>query len=591
MVARMGIVKTSGAADHRSSSVRQLLDHAGPYAKHLYASVVLAICGELFGMLPFAAVAIMVESLLDGTATTPGALALFAIALGGQLLRLALTFVSTLMSHKATYRILRNMRSAIAEKMFRVPLGVLLETPAGDFKTLMVDTVSKLEDSMAHFMPEVTSNVVAPFCCIVVVFTLDWRMGLAALATIPLGLLCYAGMMRDYKSMSATYTSSQNAMNSTLVEYVGGIEVIKAFNQGTSSYGKFSEAVSSFHDSTLSWWRQSWFWSAMAQAIMPTTLLATLPVGAWLYGQGSISLPAFIVCIILPIGFIAPLMRVARYSEQFNMVRAHLATIQAFLEKAELKRPEQDIPLDDTAYRFEHVWFSYGDATVLKDVSFVVEPRTVCAIVGPSGSGKSTIAKLMAGFWDPQEGRVVFRGADIRDIPSRQMTGAISYVSQDNFLFNESIRENIRLGRPSATDEEVELAAKAACCHDFIVQLEDGYDTDAGDAGNRMSGGERQRITIARAILADAPVVILDEATAYADPENERLIQRALSELVRDKTLIVVAHRLSTIQGADQILVLDHGKLVGRGTQSELLASCPLYQRLWNDYVSVAELA
>ena len=200
-----------------------------------------------------------VESLLDGTATTSGALALFAVALGGQLLRLALTFISTLMSHKATYRILKNMRSAIAEKMFRVPLGVLLETPAGDFKTLMVDTVSKLEDSMAHFMPEVTSNVVAPFCCIVVVFTLDWRMGLAALATIPLGLLCYAGMMRDYKSRSATYTSSQNAMNSTLVEYVGGIEVIKAFNQGTSSYGKFSEAVSSFHDSTLSWWRQSWF--------------------------------------------------------------------------------------------------------------------------------------------------------------------------------------------------------------------------------------------------------------------------------------------------------------------------------------------
>ena len=252
------------------------------------------------------------------------------------------------------------MRSAIAEKMFRVPLGVLLETPAGDFKTLMVDTVSKLEDSMAHFMPEVTSNVVAPFCCIVVVFALDWRMGLAALATIPLGLLCYAGMMRDYKSRSATYTSSQNAMNSTLVEYVGGIEVIKAFNQGTSSYGKFSEAVSSFHDSTLSWWRQSWFWSAMAQAIMPTTLLATLPVGAWLYGQGSISLPAFIVCIILPIGFIAPLMRVARYSEQFNMVRAHLATIQAFLEKAELKRPSRTF-----RWTIRHIASStYGSPTV-----------------------------------------------------------------------------------------------------------------------------------------------------------------------------------------------------------------------------------
>lgn len=245
--------------------------------------------------------------------------------------------------------------------------------------------------------------------------------------------------------------------------------------------------------------------------------------------------------------------------------------------------------LDGTAYRFENVSFAYNETDVLKNVSFEINPSTVSAIAHPSGSGKSTIAKLMAGFWDTTKGKVIFGGKNIKEIPFAQLMDEVGYVAQDNFLFDESIRENIRIGKPSATDDEVVAAAKAACCHDFIVKLENGYDTNAGDAGGKLSGGERQRITIARAILKNARVIILDEATAYADPENEYLIQSAISKLVKGKTLIVVAHRLATIQNADQILVVENGKIVGCGGQEELLLKCPLYQRLWSDYVSSAD--
>lgn len=570
-------------------TIEQLLNYAGSEKKKLYLSTSLAIVGELFGMVPFMIVAILVSELYQCTATIKSVLLLFLIALVGQVLKVFLTYHSSFISHKATYRILKNIRSKISEKMLRVPMGVMLDSPTGNFKNLLVDTVAKLEDSMAHFMPEITSNIVAPICCISLIFIMDWRMGLATLITIPLGMLGYIGMMKDYANKSTTYMQSQNAMNSTLIEYVNGIEVIKAFNQSAVSYGKFTDAINFFHDSTLAWWKQSWFWSAFVQAVMPSTLLGTLPIGAVLYMNGNLPLEEYIACIILPLGFIAPLMRISNYSEQFNMVRACLKQIQIFMDKPEQIRPETEVELKEMAYSFQGVSFAYNTKNVLHDITFKTMPGTVTAIVGPSGSGKSTIAKLMAGFWDATKGQVLYGGCDIRDIPFAQLMKEISYVAQDNFLFDISIRENIRIGNPEATDEEVITAAKAAYCHDFIMKLEQGYDTTVGDAGGKLSGGERQRITIARAMLKNAKVIILDEATAFADPENESLIQTAISRLVKGRTLIVVAHRLSTIQNADQILVVDNGEIVGEGKQKELLATCPLYQRLWEDYISTAD--
>ena len=572
-------------------AIRQLFAFVGESNSKMRISILLAVLGEMFGIVPFLMVALLADELYRGTATIQRVLFFCGIAAICQLIKMLLTWRSSLMSHKISFTILKNIREAITDRMAKVPMGVMLETPTGAFKNLIVDNVAKLEDSMAHFMPELPSNIAAPLCSILLIFILDWRMGLASLITIPLGILFFAAMMRGYGPRMENYMRSANDMNSSLVEYVSGIQVIKAFNRSASSYGKYSKSVNYFHNSTMEWWSQCWFWNAAARAVLPSTLLGTLPVGAWLYMEGTLSLPVFLISLVVPLGFVAPLMKVSEAMEQVSMIKGNLEQVTAFLKTPELVRPSEPVSLGERTYQFEDVHFGYKETEVLHGISFQTKPGTMTAIVGPSGSGKSTIAKLMAGFWDVTSGSVRFGGQDIRQIPFEQLMGEISYVAQDNFLFDKSIRENIRMGNPAATDEEVEAAAKAANCHDFIMQLEQGYDTLAGDAGDRLSGGERQRITIARAMLKPASVVILDEATAYADPENEALIQQAISKLVAGKTLIVVAHRLNTIRNADQILVVANGNIAGRGTQEELLRECPIYQKMWQDYAGTIEEA
>ena len=565
-------------------TICQLFAFVGESNGKMRISILLAVLGEIFGIVPFLMVALLADELYRGTATIQRVLFFSGIAAICQLIKMLLTWRSSLMSHKISFTILKNIRETITDRMAKVSMGVMLETPTGTFKNLIVDNVAKLEDSMAHFMPELPSNIAAPLCSILLIFILDWRMGLASLITIPLGILFFAAMMRGYGPRMENYMRSANDMNSSLVEYVNGNQVIKAFNRSASSYGKYSESVNYFHDSTMEWWSQCWFWNAAARAVLPSTLLGTLPVGAWLYMEGTLSLPVFLISLVVPMGVVAPLMKVSEAMEQVSMIKGNLEQVTAFLKTPELVRPSEPVSLGERTYQFEDVHFGYKETEILHGISFQTKPGTMTAIVGPSGSGKSTIAKLMAGFWDVTSGAVRFGDHDIRQIPFEQLMGEISYVAQDNFLFDKSIRENIRMGNPSATNAEVEAAAKAANCHDFIMQLEQGYDTLAGDAGDRLSGGERQRITIARAMLKQASVIILDEATAYADPENEALIQQAISKLVAGKTLIVVAHRLNTIRNADQILVVANGNIAGRGTQEELLRECPIYQKMWQEY-------
>ena len=572
-------------------AIRQLFAFVGERNSKMRISILLAVLGEMFGIVPFLMVALLADELYRGTTTIQRVLFFSGIAAICQLIKMLLTWRSSLMSHKISFTILKNIREAITDRMAKVPMGVMLETPTGTFKNLIVDNVAKLEDSMAHFMPELPSNIAAPLCSILLIFILDWRMGLASLITIPLGILFFAAMMRGYGPRMENYMRSANDMNSSLVEYVSGIQVIKAFNRSASSYGKYSKSVNYFHDSTMEWWSQCWFWNAAARAVLPSTLLGTLPECAWLYMEGTLSLPVFLISLVVPLGFVAPLMKVSEAMEQVSMIKGNLEQVTAFLKTPELVRPSEPVSLGERTYQFEDVHFGYKETEILHGISFQTKPGTMTAIVGPSGSGKSTIAKLMAGFWDVTSGSVRFGGQDIRQIPFEQLMGEISYVAQDNFLFDKSIRENIRMGNPSATNAEVEAVAKAANCHDFIMQLEQGYDTLAGDAGDRLSGGERQRITIARAMLKPSSVVILDEATAYADPENEALIQQAISKLVAGKTLIVVAHRLNTIRNADQILVVANGNIAGRGTQEELLRECPIYQKMWQDYAGTIEEA
>ena len=566
--------------------IKVLFRFAGDQKGKMPLSIALALLGELCGMLPFLAAAMLANEAYAGRATIISAGQWAGLAAAGVLLRTLFCTISSARSHKIAFTILRNIRRAIADHMRRVPLGVMLETPSGVYKTLIVDNVGKLEDSIAHVIPEAPSQLGAPAACLVLIFLLDWRMGLASLVTIPLSVPFIISMMRGYGEKMATYLKAGNEMNAALVEYVNGIQVIKAFGQTGVSFGKYSNAVKFFHDSTLAWWRQCWFWMAAVKAIIPSTMVGSLPVGTWLYMNGEISLPILIACIVIPFGFMAPLMKLAFGSEQLTVIAANLRPIREFLAIPEQVRPTQPVLLKSSGFSFENVSFSYNHSReVLHNVSFSAEPGKMTAIVGPSGSGKSTIAKLMAGFWDAGKGIVRYGGVDLKQIPFDQLMGEISYVAQDNFLFDRSIRENIRMGRPEATDHEVEEAAKAANCHEFIMQLPNGYDTPAGEAGDRLSGGERQRITIARAMLKPSRAVILDEATAYADPQSEAQIQEAVGRLVQGKTLIVVAHRLSTIQNADQILVVDKGYIAASGTQKELLDSCPLYRRMWENHL------
>lgn len=573
----------------KNNTFRWILHFAGQCRGRLTASVLLAILGSACGVVPYLAVTqIIIRILGKNYDLVPiGLLALLALLgyLGGTWLNTA----STMLSHRSAFMILKNIRTELTAKLSRVPMGTILDTPSGNFKTLLVDTVEKLELPLAHMIPELTANILIPVLMLLYLFVLDWRIALISLITIPIGLFCYMGMMKDYEKRYCRVLTAGKNMDAAIVEYVGGIEVIKAFNQSSSSYGKYADAVKENEAAKATWFKQTNGFYVAGISIMPSCLLGVLPLGAWLFQSGSLTAPVFIACIILALGLVKPLIQALQYTDSLAMVDSTVQEIAGMLEEKEIKRPLEPVPLENSNISFREVSFSYGDTEVLHQISFDAAPCGMTAIVGPSGSGKSTVARLIASFWEADSGEVQIGGVDVRRLPLKQVMDLVSYVSQDNFLFHLSVKENIRIGRPGASDEEVIVAAKQASCHDFITALPQGYDTLAGEGGSSLSGGERQRIAIARAILKNSPVVILDEATAFTDPENEAVIQASINELVQGKTLIVIAHRLSTITAADKILVMDNGRIEAEGTHDALLRDCLLYRELWEAHISAKD--
>ena len=573
----------------KNNAFRWILHFAGQCRGRLTASVLLAILGSACGVVPYLAVTqIIIRILGKNYDLVPiGLLALLALLgyLGGTWLNTA----STMLSHRSAFMILKNIRTELTAKLSRVPMGTILDTPSGNFKTLLVDTVEKLELPLAHMIPELTANILIPVLMLLYLFVLDWRIALISLITIPIGLFCYMGMMKDYEKRYCRVLTAGKNMDAAIVEYVGGIEVIKAFNQSSSSYGKYADAVKENEAAKATWFKQTNGFYVAGISIMPSCLLGVLPLGAWLFQSGSLTAPVFIACIILALGLVKPLIQALQYTDSLAMVDSTVQEIAGMLEEKEIKRPLEPVPLENSNISFREVSFSYGDTEVLHQISFDAAPCGMTAIVGPSGSGKSTVARLIASFWEADSGEVQIGGVDVRRLPLKQVMDLVSDVSQDNFLFHLSVKENIRIGRPGASDEEVIVAAKQASCHDFITALPQGYDTLAGEGGSSLSGGERQRIAIARAILKNSPVVILDEATAFTDPENEAVIQASINELVQGKTLIVIAHRLSTITAADKILVMDNGRIEAEGTHDALLRDCLLYRELWEAHISAKD--
>ena len=565
-----------------------LLSFAAPCRGKMAASVVLAILSVAGGFVPYLGVYQIIQLFLERQADWDGILFWCGVCLAGYAVKVAGYALSTMLAHVSAYTILEGLRLQAADRLMGAPLGEVESRPIGAMKSTIVDRIEDIEPPLAHMIPELSSNILLPLVVVAAMFSIDWRMGLALLATIPFALIPMAFGLRTYNKNYAAYMEANAHVNSVIVEYVEGIQVVKAFSQGERSYQKFAQAVSSFKAFTMDWYRCTWASMNLCLSILPTTLLGTLPIGIYLYQAGVLDPAQVTLCLMMALGIVTPLMSATAFINSMKSMQFAVKDTRELLDLPQLSQAEQDAPLNDCDIQLHDVSFSYGGSDgkeVLHHLELTIPQGKFTALVGPSGGGKSTIARLAARFWDVTGGSITLGGRDIRELPLKQLSREISFVTQDNFLFDCSLKENIRLGKPGASDEEVFAAARAAQCEEFIGRLEHGWDTAAGDAGKQLSGGERQRIAIARAILKDAPIVILDEATAFTDPENEDKIQRSIMALSKGKTLLVIAHRLSTIQNADQIVVLEKGQIVDRGTQRELLSRCPLYQALWAAHV------
>lgn len=571
---------------------RELMSVAPEYKGRMRLSVILACIGELFSFATYFFSAYAAGWLLKqvgGNPTGFDELLKYAFfAMGSLLLYFIFTGFSTIISHKTSFAILAKLRQTLFEKLKLVPMGYLVDNPVGKIKVIIMERVADMEDWVAHLMPELPSRLLHPTLCIIILFFLDWRIGLSIFAPMPIAIIGMVTMMYKYRARMAVWLSSYANVADRSAEYVRGIPVIKAFAQDKISYGKFADAVKFYHFSTMKWWKQSWLGKALITAAMMTPQLVSMPLAFHFYGQGQIGIETLLLSLILPISILPQAFAIMMSFELFQMASSNWVPIKELLDMPAQKRPDEENRADidgNKGIEFDKVSFSYHDGNeVLHNISFETKPGEVTALVGPSGGGKSTIAKLLAGFWDQSSGTISLGGVETKDISFKQLAEEISFVSQDNFLFDVSIRDNIRLGKPNATEDEIIKAAKAAHCHEFIMELPDGYDTKAGEAGGAMSGGERQRITLARAILKPASTIVLDEATAYADPENEALIQEAISHLIKGKNLVIVAHRLNTIKQAHQIILIDKGQIIAKGRHDELMQE-PLYASLWKQYL------
>ncbi len=575
----------------QKSPIAQVWELGESGHKQIIFSVVLAILGVLAGIIPFAAAAKVVVLLIGGEMTLSSYIPHLAAGLIGYILNTILYTAALGISHKATFRILKEIREKLLIKLPKLPLGTIMEMKSGRLKQTIVDQVDSMETTLAHVFPEMTSNIGGFFAVWIYMFIIDWRLALLAMIPLPVGMVFMMGAMKGYGENYGKSVEITTSMNESLIEYTGGIEVIKAYNQGNESYATLRERCNA-NASFFYHWMDSCKTNIYAMIIAPATMLTVLPFGWLFYEGGSLGFEEFISIVILSLCVTGPLLAAMDFVDTLAKLGTVVENINKILQSKEQEHAVSNrVENIGNRIEIENVSFSYTEDqdAVLKNVNLIIPEGTKTALVGPSGSGKSTIAKLIAGFWDADEGTISFGGVDTKEIPLEQLYDKISYVSQDNFLFDDTVMENIRMGRLSATDEEVIACAKASGCDEFIRNLESGYQTRVGGGGAHLSGGERQRIAIARAMLKDAPIIILDEATAYIDPENEAVIQEAVNKLVKGKTLIVIAHRLSTIVDSDQIVLVHDGQVEAIGKQQDLLEKSPLYKSMWKAHIGAKD--
>ena len=557
-------------------------------------SVLCAIISVVAGLIPYWSVYQIIILFIGGSPVMAEVWKWCWIGLGAYAIRFLLYGISTSLSHISAYTILENIRLTLAQRLMKAPLGTVIGESVGKLKSVLVDRVETIELPLAHMIPEGAGHVVLPIVSIIALLCIDWRLALASLMTFPLSFICMGLTFKISGKNFEKFDQSSNYMNSTIVEYIEGIEVIKAFGRAGVSYEKYAAAITDFRTFVVKWLTSTFATMKLSFALFPSTLIGTLPVALALANSGRITAPQAALAVMLSISMVGSLARLEVFSENMRQVKFTVEGLEEYLEMPELPEPAARAEVSHMDVELKNVRFSYtGDDKdeVLHGVNLKLPEGSFTALVGPSGGGKSTVAKLIARFWDVTDGAITIGGVNVRDLPLLQLSEYVSFVTQDNFLFRCSLLENIRLGNPQATDEEVRAAARAAQCEAFISKLPLGYDTPAGEAGKRLSGGEKQRIAIARMMLKNAPIVILDEATAFTDPENEDKIQRSIAALTKGKTLLVIAHRLSTIKNADNIVVLQNGRIAAEGTQEQLLENCPLYKSMWQAHTGAKNWA
>ncbi|HGE7634347.1 TPA: ABC transporter ATP-binding protein [Streptococcus pyogenes] len=557
----------------------------------IFAAVFIAIIGVGFGVIPYFSVAAIINNLVAKNTNLNNYYPyIFAVFLGF-LASILFHEISTIISHNLAYRIIEDKRKLLADKLSKISMGEVERKSSGQWSQFMVETLDKMEKPIAHVIPEVIANIFIPIVLIITIFIMDWRIGIANLLTIPLGLLFSMLMMRGYEEKSKRYQEAAKAMNTTMVEYVNGIKVIKAFNKSASSFGKFRKTVEENKNAMLDWYLSVCFSMTATMETIPSTMVFVLPASLYFFMKGSVEVGTLITCILLSYASYKPLIKAMSHMETIANIKVVFEEIKKIMEIPNLKRGEELRDIKSYDVEFKDVTFAYEESkNVLNNISFKANENELTAIVGNSGSGKSTITKLIAGFWNVSNGEILIGKTNLNELPLKQNMELVSYVSQENFLFNKTILENLKMAKEDASMDEIKEACEKASCYNFIKSLPNGYETIVGKGGANLSGGEKQRIAIARCFLKNSPIVLLDEATAYSDPDNESVIQQSIDKLIKDKTVIMVAHRLSTIVNANKIIVVDNGEVIEEGTHKQLLELNGRYKKMWDVYTESKEI-
>lgn len=568
----------------------------------VFLAAVLSSLAAIASFIPYIAVYFMIRSIISalpylGQLDMGEVMSYGWMALAGIIANILLYFLAIFSSHMAAFGTLYDLKVLFADHITKIPLGYHLTIGSGRLRKIMDENIESVEGFIAHQFPDFVASITAPIVMVIILFAVDWRFGLASLVGILLAFVAEfigfgSGAMKENMEK---YQKASEEMNNASVEYVRGMSVVKAFNQTASSFKKLQEAISGYTEWVLKF---SLGWQNCMPAfttIINNIYLIIVPVGI-LIGSNTSDFTEFAMKFIFYLLFVPAiagvLNKIMYISESFMQIDGNVARMDEILNIPEMPETAHPRKPKGEDIAFDHVSFAYtgnSEEKALEDVSFTAEKGQITAIVGPSGGGKSTIANLISRFWDVSDGKITIGGVDVRDMAQDELMHQVSFVFQDIFLFKQSILDNIRMGNENATEEQVIAAAKAAQCHDFISKLPDGYHTVVGTKGVHLSGGERQRIAIARAIIKDSPIIVLDEATAFSDPENEYLIQKAFEKLMQGKTVIIIAHRLSTIRNADKIIVMEKGHLVEAGKHDELVSAGGRYAQMWDHYTEAID--